>query len=859
MPQIINTNVASLNAQRNLDRSQTSLGVALQRLSSGLRINSAKDDAAGLAISERFTTQIRGINQAIRNANDGISLAQTGEGDLAQITNNLQRIRELAVQSANATNSVSDRAALQLEASQLIAEIDRVASTSAFNGVKLLDGNFASQQFQVGANAGEVVNISNISSARTDDIGQATTYTYTQQAGAASTGITGAALVAGDLVVNGVDVGAVAGDAATIATAINNATSGAVTATATNATTAAFNDVVGTAAAAATPTTLTFGNFTAGTFDGTAAVAEVFTATNDFYTGAQDFTNNTVSFDVTIDGGAVQTITLDDSYTSQSDILNKAGTGINDQLTGATATVAGGKLVITSDSTGATSDVVVSNFSANPVYDGGSDFLNITGNTTVAGVTATTSASTALDGAGALPNGGDFTNNTIDITVAYDIAGGGPTSGVISLDSNYANQAAILSDLTTQLNTLTGGDGAVTLDGEGQLVFSLTSAGAATTGDAIDITAVDFNPGVGVVDVAVGATTTPGADETPSTDGLFTVNFTTSSGTSQVYTQAATAAGTVNTTNLDAAIAAFVAGDANLSQSGSLATNNLIITGADGEDISIDIDNNSTGVATSFSGFALDGAGTYTEGNGTPAVAAANPTYTFSVNGVDLNLTTQGADGTITGAEVATAIGALDGFDAANTTYTGTTLTVTTTDGRNITLADSGSDSDGIEGLAGGAAGAGTTLATAYGTLELTTQDTNGITVTGQAGGLTKVGLTAVTNGTDNGVISGTTITNTDISTVSGANSAIASVDNALTTINSSRASLGAIQNRFESVVASLGASAENLSAARSRIRDADFAQETAALTRTQILQQAGVSILSQANALPQLVLSLLQ
>ncbi len=125
MAQIINTNVASLNAQRNLNTSQTALSVSLQRLSSGLRINSAKDDAAGLAISDRFTTQIRGLNQASRNASDGISLSQTSESALAEIGNNLQRIRELAVQSANATNSTSDRAALDLEVQQRIAEIDR--------------------------------------------------------------------------------------------------------------------------------------------------------------------------------------------------------------------------------------------------------------------------------------------------------------------------------------------------------------------------------------------------------------------------------------------------------------------------------------------------------------------------------------------------------------------------------------------------------------------------------------------------------------------------------------------------------------------------------------------------------------
>ena len=137
MPLTINTNVASLNAQRNLSSSQGLLNQSLQRLSTGLRINSAKDDAAGLAIAERFTTQIRGLNQAARNANDGISLSQTTESVLGEITNSLQRIRELAVQSANATNSASDRAALDNEVQQRLDEIDRIASTTSFNGVKV--------------------------------------------------------------------------------------------------------------------------------------------------------------------------------------------------------------------------------------------------------------------------------------------------------------------------------------------------------------------------------------------------------------------------------------------------------------------------------------------------------------------------------------------------------------------------------------------------------------------------------------------------------------------------------------------------------------------------------------------------
>jgi len=160
MAQSINTNVASLNAQRNLNRSQGLLNQSLERLSTGLRINSAKDDAAGLAISERFTTQIRGLNQASRNASDGISLAQTAESALGELTNNLQRIRELAVQSVNATNSASDRAALNAEVTERIAEVDRIAKQTNFNGVKVLDGSFGTATFQVGANVGETISVS---------------------------------------------------------------------------------------------------------------------------------------------------------------------------------------------------------------------------------------------------------------------------------------------------------------------------------------------------------------------------------------------------------------------------------------------------------------------------------------------------------------------------------------------------------------------------------------------------------------------------------------------------------------------------------------------------------------------------
>jgi len=214
MPQIINTNIASLNAQRNLDKSQSSNQQALQRLSSGLRINSAKDDAAGLAISTRFTSQIKGLNVAVRNAGDGIALAQTAEGALGSINESLQRIRELAVQSANATNSDVDRDALQAEVDQLVSEISRTAEETDFNGRKLLDGSF-SATFQVGANAGQTVDIS-IGELTADKLGSSS------QSGLSARG-TDNALENGDLVINGVAIAASRAEDDTASVANNSA------------------------------------------------------------------------------------------------------------------------------------------------------------------------------------------------------------------------------------------------------------------------------------------------------------------------------------------------------------------------------------------------------------------------------------------------------------------------------------------------------------------------------------------------------------------------------------------------------------------------------------------------------------
>lgn len=168
----VTTNISSLNAQNNLAKTQSKLSTAIERLSSGMRINSAKDDAAGLAISTRFTTQINGLNQAVRNANDGISLAQTTESALNEVTNNLQRIRELSVQAANATNSDSDRSALDAEVQQRLAEITRISQQTTFNGRHVLDGTFGTAAFQIGANVGETISVNLSQGTGSSQVGQ---------------------------------------------------------------------------------------------------------------------------------------------------------------------------------------------------------------------------------------------------------------------------------------------------------------------------------------------------------------------------------------------------------------------------------------------------------------------------------------------------------------------------------------------------------------------------------------------------------------------------------------------------------------------------------------------------------------
>lgn len=304
MPQVINTNIASLNAQNSLNKSQNSLQTSLERLSSGLRINSAKDDAAGLAIVDRMTSQIRGLNQAVRNANDGLSVAQVAEGALQESSNIMQRMRELAIQSANDSNSGTDRANIQKEVGQLQSELNRIADTTTFNGKNLLDGSFSAQLFQVGTNANETISVS-ISSSRATTLGseQATSITNVGGALAAAADVSaGNNVVAAATTITGPSGAGsftpTADDSAfDIANDINSLTESTTTPTgvsATARTTVTLDTFTADAVSGGLSFTLSASN-AAGTVGSAAVVTATLTSATDLTSLAQDINDNSAS------------------------------------------------------------------------------------------------------------------------------------------------------------------------------------------------------------------------------------------------------------------------------------------------------------------------------------------------------------------------------------------------------------------------------------------------------------------------------------------------------------------------------------------------------------------------------------
>ncbi|MFZ6814672.1 flagellin [Undibacterium sp. Rencai35W] len=523
MASFINTNIASLNAQRNLTTSQASLNTSLQRLSSGLRINSAKDDAAGLAISQRLTSQIGGLNQAARNANDGISLAQTAEGDLTQIGNNLQRIRDLAVQAANGSNSASDRAALNNEASQLVSEINRVASNSNFNGVNLLDGSFTNQTFQVGANgtSNDQITIGSIASAKSTSLGVGSGSSYaTNLSGSAATTD---ALGAGGLVVNGFNVGSSSSDgvsykdsngSAIAKAAAINAASGNTGVTATvSANTVTGTGATGFATAVATGD-IKINGVDLGPLGAAGSAAERGAQVTAAVNAKSSQTGVTASYDTTT--GAVSLTATD----GRNITIEKAATGgSDDNVTG--LTTGGGAGVAYSVTTSAQVNLSSSSDKGITVSTG-SDIRDTTGAAATTGISA-----------------GDLKINGVDIgAVTASTAASVTGQNLVDAINKVTSKTGVAASTTTA--------GAVTLTSVNGANFDITATAAANTAFGYTTGTTTISAAAGAGTTAAGLTAGTKAATVTAGAGLSSLDLSTASGATSALTTIDAALASVN-------------------------------------------------------------------------------------------------------------------------------------------------------------------------------------------------------------------------------------------------------------------------------------------------------------------------
>jgi flagellin len=1006
MGSVINTNVPSLSAQRHLSGSGGALATTLQRLSSGLRINSAKDDAAGLAISERMTTQIRGQEVAARNTNDGISLAQTAEGALQTSSDLLQRIRELSVQSANATNSASDRAALQGEVNQLVAELARVSLTANFNGIKLLDGSFRTQNFQVGANANQIIPVT-IGSARPDEIG-----IHKLRTDGSLSGASGGQLRAETLpqILTGSDYSnaGAKGQAQTIriddadgfsqlfavgpgesakslADSINTALAPSVSVTASNSVSVDLSRTTGiddgdvvtfklVSGGVATPISFTRDSTTFSTLAADLSNAIVnanppllsvssgttgltLTAVNGENIGIEDFEviddssimtdpivslaftgstfapvstdgtigfpsipswdpsgGDTISIEVTLIKNNGQTFTQ--RFTSANDSVtpSQALTSLASQINGHTFIFSDGtsqqfnsvSALIPAPPATSTGQLIFSTATNFTFSAGNLELFDSTGNdlgqiTAVAGpfgrtvVTGNTSLTSNTPNQVALfqgENAGRFTLVTQGptfTTISFDLDGvdvldGAAVSAAIAtsatgsgpwtLNANNNVLELALNGSTESISLMVGrqivsrGLNAYNTTGTGAPV-SLSNVQASTTGNGTFI----FN----------------GTDsETftfPPADEVSTIFFGSEAVTEGTDFDSAVSIGTVRISlpdnyqvSSDAAggnLFGFPAGQNVAFRDGSLDTsagNNveaqtITISGRSTQTVDIQENQTASDIASKINRLA-DTTGVEASARTTATLSNSIPGghIAFRLNGTLISSVVNNNDFSNLAAEIndrAVKTGVFASVDKLNDT-----LTLVNAEGKDIALADFAAtirpSSIDVSGTSG-------TPVRLRDTGVIPDTDLDSTVVGGQVEFRSNrsFSVSSSINAESGGIFAGVAnlvkasaleeVQSIDISTVGGATRALDITDGALATINEVRANLGATQNRFESTIANLMNSTENLSASRSRIRDADFAAETAALTRQQILQQAGIAMLAQANQIPQQVLRLLQ
>ncbi|MGB0466192.1 MAG: flagellin [Pontibacterium sp.] len=839
MAMVINSNIMSLSAQRNLTTAQADQNQAMERLTSGKRINSAADDAAGLAISTRMTSQVQGLDQAVRNANDGVSMIQTAEGALEESTNILQRMRELSVQSANGTYQEGNRSTLDAEVQQLKAELDRISEDTTFNGLTLLDGSQSNISLQVGADAGQSIDLT-IGKVTSDSLGVA-------DAGGVSAQGTDNALASGDLTINGVTVGT--SKAADDTASTNNAAASSI------AKAAAINAVSGetNVKAVVNENTVAGSAMTApgAAVDGTVTINDVAISV----TATTDAAATRAALVEAINGVSEQTgVTAIDQGEDSQGVALVAADGRNIEL--ALTTVTAAQTGLSADGTYEGSYTLVANAGVSEITvaggegTGNGDITNSgliagTYSAGIAGVSSTEQTGVALSAAtlnidlSSLVNTGGAVASS-----SFGLAVDGAAAADVAVAANvgeYADNTALLAGMTAPSGyTITAINGGAATDG----LFSLTSS---TTGSDSELT---LSAGGTGADLGLSGTDT-GSDGPDALD----------TGDLVINNVAINAAKTSDDTASYAAPA-----------SSSKTASGISIAAA------INASTSDTGVTATVNTTEVTG------GTSTTAVAAAtNPGAEGNagavwVNGVEVGLTVQdSAENNRTHA--VDQINAVSDQTGVMATDNGSSLTLTAADGRNISLAidtNAANASGGITGAhfglaatvsgisesditaAGGAQSDADAVAeTTYSTVTLSSA--SDIEIKGGTNGNSALEDLGFKAGTYGGGADGQYIKDVDISTSEGAQKAITAIDNALDQVSDVRSELGAVNNRLDFTISNLSSVSENAAAAKSRIEDADFAQESANLSRAQVLQQAGTAMLAQANAAPQQVLSLLQ
>ncbi len=868
MANYVNTNIMSLNAQRNLNKSQMSQTQAMQRLSSGLRINSAKDDAAGLSIATRMNSQLSGINQAARNANDGISLAQTAEKALADMTGNLGKLRDLAVQSASASNTAADRAATQKEATQVISEINRIAGQTQFNGINLLDGSFKNKAFQVGANTGQTISF-DIAQVSTDKLGAATS------AGASAVG-NSAILANSDLVINGTAIrGSVAADD-TFSLTTTAGSSGIAKAAAINASSALTNVTAtvnaNTAAGAVQtvpPVALT----------GTITINGISTASISTGTGDAAVNRKTVVDAINLISGQTGVKAVD-SGKAETGVDLVAADGRNIDVVQTTLTAAATGITASATSYGgytlsATNgkDITIAQGSGGAISDAG--LVAGTAKVNDASVASTArSSNAALQGAVDVAAGYDFSGANAE-TFSVSVSGGKAVN--VILNGNYATGTTYADGLQTAINTALGGT---------YVHVNKVNSDTVNAEEHLEIMSSERLT-FGTPTIAGG-----GASAATGLAGLLATNAGVVGGPDALRTNDLAINGI--------AIAAAKASDDTLSDTTAISSNKA--SSGIAAAAAINAASTQSGVTATVNATSLSSTAASTQG----ATGAVGAVY---INGQTFSMTLTG-DQAKDRASAVQNFNALTGQTGVTAEDTGSALKLTAADGRNIsmtidsnkafnaalvadgglniangfrgsdiglnaTVADDGIVEADVTARLNGIAAAAplvtalSTTAAGYKALSANYAETTVSTVSLHSAGqftvaagtngnieLTKSGFIA---GTYGGTQSGQFLKDIDLSTQDGASKAIAAIDNALATVSDETSNLGAVQNRFTSTISSLTAASLNLSESVSRIQDADFAAESASLSRAQVLQQAGTAMLAQANQSSQGVMALLR